>query len=54
MLAINALLAAAGHNLRLILAVLALWRALMLAALNIKTAKSDTAAHLPWPVTSIA
>jgi IS5 family transposase len=51
--AINALLVAAAHNLRLILAVLALWRALMLAALNITTAKSETSEHLPKPVASI-
>jgi IS5 family transposase len=40
--AVNALLVAAGHNLRLILAKLALWRAFILAALNILMANSDT------------
>ncbi|MGY3333466.1 IS5 family transposase [Mesorhizobium sp. USDA 4775] len=40
--AINALLVAAGHNLRLILATLALWRALILLALDASAAKPDT------------
>lgn len=39
--AINALLVAAGHNLRLILTVLALWLAWCLQALQPETAKSD-------------
>lgn len=45
--AINALLVAAGHNLRLILAVLALWLAWLLQSLLPTTAKSDTATRLP-------
>jgi IS5 family transposase len=45
--AINALLVAAGHNLRLILATLALWRALVLAALAASVAKPDTSPRLP-------
>jgi transposase, IS5 family len=44
--AINALLVAAGHNLRLILAKLVLWCAFILATITILTAKSDTSPHL--------
>ena len=44
--AANALLVAAGHNLRLILAVLALWLAWCLQAFQPKTAKSDTSFRL--------
>ncbi|TIP81763.1 MAG: hypothetical protein E5X60_34435, partial [Mesorhizobium sp.] len=44
--AINALLVAAGQNLRLILTVLALWLAWCLQALQPKTAKSDAATRL--------
>ena len=40
--AINALLTAAGHNLRLVLAALALWLAFILAAF----AKANTSARL--------
>lgn len=45
--AINALLVAAGQNLRLILRVLALWLAWCLQALQPKTAKSDASTRLP-------
>ncbi|MGO8572607.1 IS5/IS1182 family transposase, partial [Rhizobium ruizarguesonis] len=44
---INALLVGVGHNLRLILAKLALWRACIRAALNVLMAKSDTSPDLP-------
>ncbi|ESY63018.1 transposase [Mesorhizobium sp. LNHC252B00] len=43
--AINALLVAAGHNLRLILATLALWRALILLAIAACAAKPDTSSR---------
>lgn len=43
---INALLVVAGHNLRLILATLALWCALVLAALAASVAKPDTSPRL--------
>ncbi len=45
--ATNALLVAAAHNLRLVLAVLALWLAWCLQALLPTMAKSDTATRLP-------
>src|SRR5690606_31720885 len=44
---INALLVAAGHNLRLILAKLALWRAFFMVTITILMAKADTSPHLP-------
>ena len=44
--AINALLVAAGHNLRLILAKLALWRAFITAVLTVLMAKLDTSPDL--------
>jgi IS5 family transposase len=44
---VNALLVAAGHNLRLILAKLALWRAFIRAALTVLMAKSDTSPDRP-------
>lgn len=50
---INALLVAAGHNLRLILAKLAPWRASIKAALTILMAKSDIAPDLPTARRSI-
>lgn len=43
--AVNALLAAAGHNLRLILNALALWLAWILAARQIPIAETDTSRH---------
>ncbi|WP_144862134.1 IS5 family transposase [Mesorhizobium sp. J18] len=52
--ATNALLVAAAHNLRLILAVLALWLAWLLQSLMPKMAKSDTAARLPRREMSMA
>lgn len=52
--ATNALLVAAAHNLRLILAVLALWLAWCLQALTPTMAKSDTATRLPKPKISMA
>jgi transposase, IS5 family len=52
--AINALLAAAGHNLRLVLTALALGFAFLLAAIAIATAKSDTSTGLPQAVPSMA
>ena len=52
--AINALLVAAAHNLRLILAVLALWLASFLQALLPTTAKPDTASRLRRPHMSTA
>lgn len=52
--AINALLVAAGHNLRLILATLTLWLVWMLQALIQAKAKSDTPEHLPARATSVA
>ena len=45
--AINALLMAAGHNLRLILAKLAFRRAFFLAIINLFMAKADTSSHRP-------
>ena len=42
----NALLVAAAHNLRLILAVLALWLAWLMQSLMPTMAKSETAARL--------
>jgi transposase, IS5 family len=45
--AINALLVAAGHNLRLILNWLRLFVVCLMAALTISLAQSDTA-HEPW------
>ena len=44
--AINALLAAAGHNLRLVLTALALWLAFLLAAIAKTIADTNTSAHL--------
>ena len=44
--AINALLAAAGHNLRLVLAALALWLAFILAAIANAIANANTSARL--------
>ena len=44
--AINALLAAAGHNLRLVLTALALWLAFLLAAIAKAIAKANTAVRL--------
>lgn len=52
--AVNALLAAAGHNLRLVLTALAIWLALLLAAITKATAKSDTSNGLPGAVPSMA
>ena len=52
--AINALLVAAAHNLRLILAVLALWLASFLQALLPTTRKPDTASRLRTPHLSTA
>lgn len=52
--AINALLVAAAHNLRLVLTVLALWLAWMLQALLPTMAKPDTSERLPGPIASIA
>ena len=52
--ATNALLVAAAHNLRLILAVLALWLAWLLQSRMPKMAKSDTAARLPRREMSMA
>jgi len=51
--AINALLAAAGHNLRLVLTALALWLAFILAALAKAIVKSDTSTGLPEVVPSM-
>lgn len=44
---INALLVAAGHNLRLILATLALWRTITLTMVITMTAKPDTSPNFP-------
>jgi IS5 family transposase len=52
--AINALLAAAGHNLRLALAALALWLAFILAAIMTPTAKSNTSSNRFYLRTSTA
>jgi transposase, IS5 family len=52
--AINALLAAAGHNLRLVLTALALWLACLLAKLATAAAKSDTSLNRLEPKPSIA
>jgi IS5 family transposase len=52
--AINALLAAAGHNLRLVLSALALWLAFFLAAIARTTAKSDTFPNRLDPKPSMA
>ena len=46
--AINALLVAAGHNLRLVLAALALWLAFLMAAIAKAIANANTAAR-PLP-----
>lgn len=51
---INALLVAAGHNLRLILAKLALWRAFFLVTITFLMAKADTSSHLPTDRRSMA
>ncbi|MCR5940300.1 IS5 family transposase [Ochrobactrum sp. XJ1] len=51
---INALLVAAGHNLRLILAKLALWRAFFLVTITVLMAKADTSSHLPKARSSMA
>jgi hypothetical protein len=48
------LLAAAGHNLRLVLAALALWLAFFLAAIARATAKSDILPNRLSPKTSVA
>jgi IS5 family transposase len=47
--AINALLAAAGHNLRLMLTALALWLACLLAAIAKAIAKTNTSAVSSQP-----
>lgn len=52
--AINALLVAAGHNLRLILATLALWRALILLAIAARAAKPDTSSRRCGTAASMA
>ena len=52
--AINALLAAAGHNLRLVLSALALWLAFLLAAMATATAKSNTSSNRGRPKASMA
>jgi IS5 family transposase len=52
--AINALLAAAGHNLRLVLTALALWLACLLAAIAKATAKSITPSIHLYPTASMA
>ncbi|GHU06054.1 IS5 family transposase [Alphaproteobacteria bacterium] len=52
--AINAILAACGYNLRLILKRLPFWLAKILAALWTKMAKMDTASTPNWRQTSIA
>lgn len=52
--AINALLAAAGHNLRLVLAALALWLAVILAPVATATAKSNAFSNRLYPRPSIA
>ena len=52
--AINALLVAAAHNLRLTLAVLALWLAWMRQAILPTAAKPDTSERLPASVASMA
>lgn len=52
--AINALLVAAGHNLRLILATLAIWRAMILLAIAASGAKPDTSSHLRGRAASMA
>lgn len=46
---INCLLVAAGHNLRLTLATLALWRAIILTMVITMTTKPDTSRQLPRP-----
>ncbi len=51
--AINALLVAAGHNLRLILAKLTLWRAFIKAALTVLMVKLNTSPDLPTARRSI-
>jgi IS5 family transposase len=52
--AINALFAAAGHNLRLVLTALALWLACLLAKLATAAAKSDTSLNRLDPKPSMA
>jgi hypothetical protein len=52
--AINALLAAAGQNLRLVLSALALWLAFLLAAMATATGKSDTSSSPCRPKASMA
>lgn len=52
--AINALLAAAGHNLRLVLTALALWLAFFLAKFATARAKSDTSLNRLHPKPSTA
>jgi hypothetical protein len=52
--AINALLAAAGHNLRLVLSAMALWLAFLLAAMATATAKSNTSSSRFHPKASMA
>ena len=52
--AINALLVAAGHNLRLVLSVLALWLAWFLATLASPIAESNTSRRLLSPTPSMA
>ena len=51
--AINALLAAAGHNLRLVLNALALWLACLIAAIARVAAKTDTSASLSRAIPSM-
>ena len=51
--AINALLAAAGHNLRLVLTTLALWLAFLLAATAKAIANSNTSTAVPRAVPSM-
>jgi transposase, IS5 family len=52
--AINALLAAAGHNLRLVLTALALWLAFLLAATAKAIAYTNTSTGVPRAVPSVA
>lgn len=52
--AVNALLAAAGHNLRLILNALAIWLAWILAALRSPIVKTDTSRTPTTPANSMA
>lgn len=52
--AINALLVAAGHNLRLILATLALWRAMILMAIAASAANPDTSSRQSRRLASMA